>query len=51
MDIRLDNIDSEKIESFFEIFKNEDVLNSRSDEKKIVFTTDCWLAQLGSRKN
>ena len=47
MDKDIDN----KNNDFLEILKNEDNLNSTSDEKILFITTDCWLAQLGARKN
>ena len=45
------NIDNEKNEDFLEILQNEEGLISKVDHKVLFITTDCWLAQLGSRKN
>ena len=45
------NIDNEKSEVFLEILKNEESSNPKIDQKIIFTTTDCWLAQLGPRKN
>ena len=45
------NIDNKKNEDFLEILQNKDGLISKVDQKVLFITTDCWLAQLGSRKN
>ena len=44
------NVDNEKNDSFLEILKCEEGLNSKVDQKILFVTTDCWLAQLGSKK-
>ena len=44
------NIDNEKNESFIEILQNEEIDNSKINQKILFITTECWLAQLGSRK-
>ena len=44
------NIDNEKNEVFLEILQNDESVNSNIDQKILFITTDCWLAQLGSRK-
>ena len=45
------DIDNEKNEDFLEILQNEEGLISKVDHKVLFITTDCWLAQLGTRKN
>ena len=45
------NIDNEKNEAFLEILQNEEDFNSKVNQKILFITTDCWLAQLGARKN
>ena len=45
------NIDDEKNEAFLEILQNDESFNSKINHKILFVTTDCWLAQLGSRKN
>ena len=45
------NIENEKNESFLEILQNEEKFDTKINEKFLFITTDCWLAQLGSRKN
>ena len=45
------NIDNEKNEVFLEILQNEESVDSKINQKKLFITTDCWLAQLGTRKN
>ena len=45
------NINDEKNEAFLEILQNEDNFDSKINQKILFITTDCWLAQLGSRKN
>ena len=44
------NIDNEKNESFIEILQNEEMDNSKINQEILFITTECWLAQLGSRK-
>ena len=44
------NIDNEKNESFIEILQNEEIDTSKINQKILFITTECWLAQLGSRK-
>lgn len=44
------NVDNLKNEDFLEILKNEESFYSNIEKKKLFFTTDRWLAQLGSRK-
>mgnify|MGYP001422836750 CR=1 FL=1 len=51
MDIKIENNENEKNEAFLEILKNETNSNPTSNQKILFFTTDSWLAQLGSRKN
>ena len=46
-----EKLEKEQKESFLEILQNEDGLISKVDQKVLFITTDCWLAQLGSRKN
>ncbi len=45
------NIDNEKNEAFLEILQNDESVNSKINQKILFISTDCWLAQLGSRKN
>jgi len=45
------NINNEKDETFLEILKKESNNNPQIDQKNIFITTDCWLAQLGKRRN
>ena len=45
------NIDNDKNEAFLEILQNEEEFNSKVNQKILFITTDCWLAQLGARKN
>ena len=45
------NIENEKNKAFLEILQNEDNFDSKNNQKILFITTDCWLAQLGSRKN
>ena len=44
------NIENEKNEAFLEILQNDESFNSKIDQKILFITTECWLAQLGSRK-
>ena len=41
----------EKNETFLEILKHKEDVNTQVDQKVLFITTDCWLAQLGPRKN
>ena len=45
------NINNEKNNDFLEILQKDESLNSKINQKILFITTDCWLAQLGSRKN
>ena len=45
-----EKMDKEQNETFLEILQNEEGLISKVDHKVLFITTDCWLAQLGSRK-
>ena len=45
------NIYNEKNEVFLEILQNEESSDSKINQKNLFITTDCWLAQLGTRKN
>ena len=45
------NINNEKNEDFLEILQKDESLNSKINQKILFITTDCWLAQLGSKKN
>ena len=46
-----EKMDKEQNQTFLEILQNEEGLISKVDHKVLFITTDCWLAQLGSRKN
>ena len=46
-----EKIDVEQNQSLLEILQNEEGLISKVDHKVLFITTDCWLAQLGSRKS
>ena len=46
-----EKMDKEQNQTFLEILQNEEGLISKVDNKVLFITTDCWLAQLGSRKN
>ena len=46
-----ENKDQEKSKEFLEILQNEEILNSKIEQKVLFITTDNWLAQLGPRKN
>ena len=50
MDINIENIDNDKNETILNVLKNENEQNVKSDKEILFITTDCWLAQLGSRK-
>ena len=43
-------IDNNKNENFLEVLNSQENLDSKSDQNTLFITTDCWLAQLGSRK-
>ena len=45
------NIDNNKNELFLEILQNDESVDSKISHKILFITTDCWLAQLGSRIN
>ena len=45
------NIDNEKNQDFLEILNNQESYDDNFNKKVLFFTTDSWLAQLGSRKN
>ena len=45
------NANNEKQQDFLEILNKEHSYNAEIDQKILFITTDCWLAQLGSRKN
>ena len=45
------NIDNKKNEAFLEILQNDESFNPKINQNILIITTDCWLAQLGSRKN
>ena len=45
------NIDNKKNEAFLEILQNDESLNHKINQNILIITTDCWLAQLGARKN
>ncbi len=51
MEKKIDNIENKNNDVFLEILKQEDDLNSLSDQKILFVTTDSWIAQLGSRIN
>ena len=51
MDIKKDDIDNKNNATFLEILKSDDNFVSSSKQETLFITTDCWLAQLGSRKN
>ena len=44
------NIDNDKNKNFLEVLYNQEDTNFKVDRKILFITTDCWLAQLGSRK-
>ena len=44
------NIEYEKYDNFLEILKNDEKFNPKIDQKKVLITTDSWLAQLSSKK-
>ena len=44
------NINNDKNENFLEVIYSQESSNSKIDQKILFITTDCWLAQLGSRK-
>ena len=46
-----EKMDKEQNQTFLEILQNEEGLISKVDHKILFITTDCWLAQLGSRKS
>ncbi len=43
-------MDNDKNENFLEVLYSQESPNSKIDQKILFVTTDCWLAQLGSRK-
>ena len=42
---------TEENETFLEILNHKEDINPQVDQKVLFITTDCWLAQLGPRKN
>ena len=46
-----EKMDKEQNQTFLEILQNEEGLISKVDHEVLFITTDCWLAQLGSRKS
>ncbi len=44
------DIDNNKNDNFLEVLNSQESLDAKSDQNALFITTDCWLAQLGSRK-